>query len=159
VGLFTSKEPHEISAEKMREALLDGYQAKILQLSKEEQGMVFDYVDSLETNFTSARQVKAALDDGIQRAQQTTAIRKQATIDYENKTFGINRRKCAKCNVEESIHSPLQLLLDHLKPIDCLPYCPKCYIAAHNKATAEYTRALNDQNKEAQRRSRPDDEL
>jgi hypothetical protein len=155
------KQPHEISADKMREALLGGYKAKLEQLPKEIRDKAMDYIDRREINFSTVQDVKNVLDAAIKLALASAESIKQALQAWEINQYGSasQRRSCGKCGVKDGPGSPLQLPLDHLQPIDVKAYCPKCFIAAHNAAESEHKAALSSHATEEQRRSMPDDEL
>jgi hypothetical protein len=152
------KNDEQISTEKMREALRDGYQAKLLALPEDIRNQVLDRIDSLNVNFISVDHVQLTIDEAIEYVQDFSHL-KQKIIDRENETYGVIRRTCGTCGVEDGPQTPLQLLLEHLQPIDVKPYCSKCFVAAYNAAQGEYNARLSAHAREEQRRSKPDDEL
>lgn len=154
---FFHKEPHVISAAKMREALLGGYKAKLEQLPKEVRDKAMDYIDRRDINFSTVKDVQNVIDAAIKLAFGGV----EALQTLENNQYGSpdQRRSCGTCGVKEGRDSPLQLLLDHLLPIDVKPYCPKCFVAAYTAAQGEYNARLSVHAQEERRRSKPDDEL
>jgi hypothetical protein len=155
------KLPREISAEKMREALLGGYKAKLEQLPKEIRDKVMDRIDRSEINFSTVEDVKNVIDAAIKCELAIAEIFKRELEAWEIKQYGAasRRRSCGKCGVKEGRDAPLQLLLDHLLPIDVKAYCPKCFVAAYHAAQGEYNARLSVHAQEERRRSKPDDEL